>query len=227
MTRSSLPESTPSGRSPLPEVFIFDLDGTLADSFADIAAALNDTRARFGHPPLSEAEVKSQVGSGSDYLVRQLVPVPGDQHQDALRFYLDRYEENALVHTRLFPGVAEVLARYGDHPLAVVTNKNHGLTRKILEGLEVWDVFRIVVGGDSLERKKPDPLPIVHVLEQIGVAPERAVMIGDGLHDIEAGQAAGVLTIAVSTGVESAASLASQHPDHLIDSMRRLPDCFA
>lgn len=213
--------------SPLPKAFIFDLDGTLADSFADIAVALNDTRVRYDFSPLPEDEVRAQVGSGSPFLVRQLVPVSEADYVDVLRFYLDRYEENALVKTRLFPGVAEVLDRYGDHPLAVVTNKNYDLTKKILTGLSVWDAFRIVVGGDSLARHKPDPLPIEHVLNHLAVDPIEAVMIGDGLHDVHAGQAAGVLTVAVSTGVESATSLAASKPDHLIETMHRLPDCFA
>jgi phosphoglycolate phosphatase len=210
----------------VPAGFIFDLDGTLADSFADIAASLNRTREFFGHPPLPQPEIVRHVGSGPEYLVRTLVPVPETRCAEAFRFYLKRYEENALEQTRLFPGVSEVLAHYALFPLAVVTNKTQRLSDHILQGLGVRNRFRVVLGGDALERKKPDPLPLLHALEVFGLPPEQVAMVGDGLHDLHAGRLAGVITVAVTTGVEDRDTLASENPDHLIGSMAELPGCF-
>ena len=205
-----------------PRGLIFDLDGTLVDSFGDIAAALNDTRAQYGLPALTLAQVRAEVGSGSEYLVRRLVPGPPAEQAAALTFYLARYEERALQQTRPFPGVLEVLEHFADRPLAVVTNKTQRLTRCILEGLGWWERFRIVLGGDALERCKPDPLPVQQVLQCFALAPQEVVLIGDGLHDLHAGQAAGVRTVAVTTGVESRASLEAHGADHVIDRMDAL-----
>lgn len=206
----------------VPRGLIFDLDGTLVDSFADIASALNWTRAQFRLPLLPQAEITRHVGSGSEYLVRQLVPVASERFEEALGFFLARYEKNALKQTRLLQGVPEVLAHFRDRSLAVVTNKTFDLSEKVLRGLGVWDRFTIVVGGDSLERRKPDPLPVRHVLDTFALSPGEVVLIGDSPHDIHAGQAAGVRTVAVTTGVEARAALQALRPDHVIDRMDEL-----
>ncbi|MEE8434548.1 MAG: HAD-IA family hydrolase [bacterium] len=211
-----------------PKCLIFDLDGTLVDSFADIATALNLTRARFGLPAVSQAEVTRHVGSGSAYLVNALVPVTdfpgaGGGGAEAYRFYLARYREHALEQSRLYAGVDAVLHQYAERSLAVVTNKPEALAEHVLKGLGIRAPFQMVVGGDSLECKKPDPLPILHVLGAVSVQPESAVMIGDGLHDIEAGRAAGLRTVGVSTGVASRMELEGAGADHVLDSLEQLP----
>jgi phosphoglycolate phosphatase len=215
-----------TGRPPRPAALIFDLDGTLVDSFADITTALNLTRARYGLPPLPRPEVTRHVGSGSPQLVRELVPVPPEAREDALAYYLAAYREHALEQTRLYPGVPEVLEHFRGCRLAVVTNKSFRLTRRILEGLGVWERFQLVLGGDSLERSKPDPLPLLHVMATFALPPEAVVMVGDGLHDIEAGRAAGIRTVAVTTGVEARAALAAAGADHVIDRLDALRDLF-
>lgn len=211
-----------------PECLIFDLDGTLVDSFADIATALNLTRAHFGLPALSQAEVTLNVGSGSAYLVETLVPVTDQQGAggaatEAFRFYLARYREHALEQSRVYPGVEAVLHQYAERRLAVVTNKPAALAEHVLQGLGIRAPFQMMLGGDSLECKKPDPLPIRHVLEAFSVRPESAVMIGDGLHDIEAGRAAGIRTVAVTTGVASRSELEGAGADYVLDSLEQLP----
>ena len=105
----------------------------------------------------------------------------------------------------------------------MVTNKPEALAELVLNGLGIRAPFQMVVGGDSLECKKPHPLPIHHVLEVFSAGPESAVMIGDGLHDIEAGRAAGLRTVAVSTGVASRMELESAGADHVLDSIQQLP----
>lgn len=206
-----------------PRCLIFDLDGTLVDSFADIATALNLTRAHFDLPPLSQAEVTAHVGSGSAYLVNTLVPVPGENREAAFEFYLERYREHALDKSAVFEGVGAVLKKYAGRRMAVVTNKSAALAEQVLKGLGIRAPFQMVLGGDSLECKKPHPLPLRHVLDAFSVSPEAAVMIGDGLHDIEAGRAAGLATVGVTTGVASRAELEGAGADRVIDSLHQLP----
>lgn len=212
---------------PAPRGYIFDLDGTLVDAFADIAAALNDTRARYGLPALPVPEVRAHVGRGSRVLVEALVPGPPEQVAEALAFYVTRYEERCLEQTRPLPGVPKVLEGLGGFPLAVVTNKPQRITRRILEGLGLWPRFRMVLGGDALARGKPDPLPVRHVLDCFALAPSDVVLVGDGLPDVQAGRAAGVRTVAVTTGVESRAALEAQGPDFLIERLDALLTLFA
>jgi phosphoglycolate phosphatase len=205
-----------------PGGLIFDLDGTLVDSFADIATGLNAARGEFGLTALPYEAVRARVGYGSEALVRALLPVAPGRFEDALRCYLERYEASALEQTRPYPGVAEVLARFGDRPLAVVTNKPQRITRRILEGLGLWERFRIVLGGDALERRKPDPLPVLRVLECFALPAREVVLVGDGLPDLRAGRAAGVCTVAVASGTEPRAALEAERPDHLIERLDEL-----
>ena len=217
--------SHPSSRPRLAGV-IFDLDGTLADSFTDIAAALNHARETFDLPPLPYAKIRGTVGSGSTYLVKSLVPVPESEFQRAYNAYLGHYEAHMLDNTRLYPGVLEVLAHFAGRPLAVVTNKNIAFAEPILKGLGIREHFQLVLGGDSLPKRKPDPLPVRKVLERFGLKAAETALVGDGLHDIQAARAAGVIAVGVTTGVESRASLLAASPFCLLESLLQLPGIF-
>lgn len=207
---------------PRPSGVIFDLDGTLVDSFADIATAVNRTRAHYGQPPLPLESVRAAVGNGSEVLVRAVVPGPAERLPDALRFYLARYEEVALEQTRLLPGVLATLEHFATRPLAVVTNKPQHLSRRILQGLQVWERFRMVLGGDALKRHKPDPLPVLHVLACLALPAAEVLLVGDGLQDLAAGRAAGVRTVAVTSGVTDRAALEAAGPERVVDRLDEL-----
>ena len=206
-----------------PSLLIFDLDGTLVDSLEDIATCVNRTRERFGLPPLSKAAVTAHVGDGSAALVRAVVPVAPERHGEALAALLEYYEAHLLDTTHLMPGAEAVLHHYAPRAMAVVTNKLQVSSERILTGLGVRTYFRLVVGGDTLPRKKPHPDPLLHVLQVCGVPPSQAVMIGDGVNDVLAAQAAGVPVVAVTGGVHSRAELAALGPDLLIDGLAGLP----
>ena len=205
---------------------MFDLDGTLADSFTDIAAALNLTRADFGLAPLPYEKVRETVGSGSTYLVKTLVPVPESEFKRAYESYQDHYEAHLLDHTRLYPGVPEVLRHFAGRPLAVVTNKNQRFAEAVLKGLGIRDHFQLVLGGDALARRKPDPLPVRTVLERFNLPAAESALVGDGLHDMEAAHGAGVIAVAVTTGVESRETLQAASPAYLMASLSELPGLF-
>ncbi|MDH5753317.1 MAG: HAD hydrolase-like protein, partial [Deltaproteobacteria bacterium] len=128
-----------------PQAVLFDLDGTLSDSFADITTAINLTRADFGLVPVTLSEVRSRVGSGSAQLVRDMVPVPEEQFEQACTVYRAHYEAHLLDETHLYPGVTETLEHFGDRPLAVITNKGQAFSERILAGLGILDRFRMVL----------------------------------------------------------------------------------
>lgn len=211
-----------SGARFRPRGVIFDLDGTLVDSFEDIALAVNRTREHFGAPPLPLEAVRAAVGNGSEALVRAVVPVPEGRLPEALRVYLKCYDETALQQTRLLPGALRALEHFGTRPLAVVTNKPQQHSRKILQGLGVWERFRIVLGADAVERQKPHPLPIRRVLECFALRAADALLVGDGLQDLQAGLAAGVHTAGLTTGVTPRAALEAAQPEHVVDSLDAL-----
>lgn len=205
------------------ELLIFDLDGTLADTRQDIADAVNHALRKLGYPPLALAEIICNVGDGVGKLLERSLPT-GRQKQvtEAVNLFRQHYRDHLLDHTSLYPGVAEVLRHFRDNKMAVVSNKPEEFTREIVAGLGIADTLDFVLGGDSLAELKPSPEPVLHVLQELATAPAAAVMIGDGLTDIHAGQAAGTLTCGVTYGFRSREELTDAKPDLMIDDITQL-----
>ncbi|GAB6083014.1 HAD family hydrolase [Desulfuromonas carbonis] len=205
-----------------PTTFLFDLDGTLVDSLADLATAVNLLRHERSLPPLDSAAVRSYVGDGATALVKRALPA-GLFSNAQLQRFLALYGEHLLDTTRPYPGILEFLTRHRQQPLAVVTNKPHGLTRKLLSGLELDHYFPVVVGGDSCEEKKPSPVPVRWALERLGVMATDAVLIGDHHTDLSAGQAAGVRTCFCRWGLGERGGIDA---DFQVDSAEALLQLF-
>lgn len=203
---------------------IFDLDGTLVNSMEDIANAINHTRAVFDHPPLPNPEITRYVGDGPAYLVKKTVPVPLDTLEKALDKYIEFYDDHLLENTALYSGVDSVLQWFHMRKLAVVTNKPQHQAEALLNGLGVAHHFHHVFGGDAFDRKKPDPYPLQVVMEKTSLTAEQFVMVGDGVHDIQAGKAAGITTVGISQGVASRGELQEAGADHIIAHMTELLD---
>lgn len=184
------------------DTFLFDLDGTLVDSVADLATAVNLLRAELSLPPLGIPTVRGYVGDGATFLVKRSLP-DGFFSDTRLQRFLALYAEHLLETTQVYPGIREFLdeRKAGGARMAVVTNKPHRLSTRLLTGLALNDYFPVVVGGDSLSQKKPDPLPILFALEQLGASSERAILIGDHHTDLAAGRAAGIYTCFCSWGI--------------------------
>jgi phosphoglycolate phosphatase len=172
---------------------LFDFDGTLADSFAAITASTNHARAAYGLPPLPESEVRKFVGYGLDRLVADLVP--GAPTADAVARYREHHRGVMLTHTRLMPGVAEVipeLARRGLR-LGVCSNKRVEFTRALVGALGLGEHFGCVLGPDDVGgRAKPDPAMLLEGLRQLEVSANEAVYVGDMVVDVQTAKAAGV-----------------------------------
>ena len=209
------------------DLVMFDLDGTLADTGHDLANAVNFTRAHFSLPALPEAVVYSNVGRGVEHLLKQSLPeAGGEQFHQVMAVFLQRYENHLLDRTVLYPGVTAVLNYFGAKRRAVVSNKMHRLTLAVVQGLGVAAQFDAVLGGDSVAEKKPDPAMLQAVLEQFHIAPDRALIVGDGDTDIEAGKRAGVLTCGVTYGLGNPDALRAARPDLTIDSITQLVERF-
>lgn len=208
------------------DLAIFDLDGTLIDSKLDLAYSVNATRAHMGLGPLPHQLIFSYVGNGAPMLIRRSLPDASEEEcARALEFFIHYYHDHRLDHTTLYPGVGTTLRelRAGGVELAVLTNKPVRISTAIVEGLGVADLFAEVLGGNSFDKKKPDPVGILHLLERTGASPARTLMVGDSNVDIQTAVNAGVASCGVTYGFQPE-TLASPKPTHLIDSFEQLRD---
>jgi phosphoglycolate phosphatase len=186
----------------------FDLDGTLLDTLPDIAAAGNVMLASLGQPPVEEEVVRGFIGDGVAILTKRLLTGRHDGEPEAALFeralhrFETHYAANVSVHSRPFPGVADGLATLAKAGLrlACITNKPERFTLPLLEAHGLRGFFEVVLSGDSLPRKKPDPLPLLHCCEAFGVTPGRFVYLGDSSNDVAAARAAGCPVACVPYG---------------------------
>jgi phosphoglycolate phosphatase len=218
-----------------PRMVLIDVDGTLVDSVPDLAYCVDEMMARLGRPPHGEAAVRNWVGNGVERLVRRALigaldgePAEAD-YERAYPIFLDLYAENTSGRSMLYPGVREGLEylRANGYPLGCVTNKAAQFTEPLLKDLGVYDAFGIVVSGDTLPKKKPDPLPLLYAAEHFGVEARESLMIGDSVSDVKAARAAGFHIICMSYGYNHGQDIRLAEPDAVIDSMAELPRLVA
>ena len=173
---------------------IFDLDGTLIDSRADLALAVNLTREELGLPPIPQDQVVGYVGEGVRRLLSRAIPERPELLDRALAVNQRHYRAHLLDQTRLYPGVETALERLRQRgiPLMVVTNKPREFTDLILDGLGIGGHMAAVVGGGDCPGLKPDPAPLFLALERSGCAAAGSWMAGDHFTDLEAGRRAGM-----------------------------------
>ncbi len=206
-------------------LIIFDLDGTLIDSAKDLAISMNATREHFGMTPLDPALIYSYVGNGSAVLVRRALgpEVPDEMAQEGLKFFLKFYREHALEHTKLYPGIREVveeLAASG-HKLAILTNKPVRISFDIMGALGLQRHFARVYGGDSFASKKPDPIGVATLMEETSAATGETLFVGDSGVDVRTARNAGVRSCGVTWGFQPEA-FQIDAPDVLIQKPSEL-----
>ncbi len=215
-----------------PRMILIDVDGTLVDSVPDLAWCVDEMMQALGREPWGEARVRDWVGNGVERLVRraligQLDGEPSDEEFDkAYPIFLDLYAENTSKRSTLYPGVKEGLdyLKEQGYSLGCVTNKAEQFTLPLLRDLGIADYFGIVVAGDTLPVKKPDPGPLLHAAEFFGTGPEHSLMIGDSKSDVKAARAAGFRIICMSYGYNHGEDIRIYEPDAVIDSMTELKD---
>jgi len=201
------------------DAFLFDFDGTLADSYAAITASVNHVRARHGLPPLPVAEVKRHVGRGPEYLLRHTVP-GGDLPAD-LAAYRSHHPSVMVTMTQLLPGAAELvrgLHRLGKR-VGLCSNKPRLFSRDLLAHLGIADCFRLVLGPEDVPRPKPAPDMLQHALRGLALPATAVLYVGDMTVDIQTARAAGVSVWVVPTGSEERATLEQARPDRLLESL--------
>lgn len=187
----------------MPELVVFDLDGTLVDSREDLAASANALLEELGAPCLSVDAVGSMVGDGARILVGRVLEAARLQtdHDLALARFLDIYDQHLVDHTRLYPGVADALDALAPlATLAVLTNKPLHHTERLLAALGVRHHFLHVVGGDGPWPRKPDPTGLRHLMQVTRSAPETTIMVGDSMVDVETARRASAHMLAVGYG---------------------------
>ncbi|SLJ85939.1 phosphoglycolate phosphatase [Psychrobacter sp. DAB_AL43B] len=215
------------------QLLIFDFDGTLIDSVPDLADATNAMLTTLGKQPYPIDTIRNWVGNGSRMLVeRALVGkievVEGELTQEetdhAEQVFFDAYKNLSGSKTVAYPDVDSGLKKLkaAGYTLALVTNKPIRFVPKILQFFGWQDLFSEVLGGDSLPVKKPDPTPLLHVCEALGVTPAQAVMIGDSRNDILAGQNANMDTLGLSYGYNYGQDIRELNPTEAFDSFAAL-----
>ncbi|HKF59628.1 MAG TPA: HAD family hydrolase [Blastocatellia bacterium] len=213
---------------------LFDLDGTLIDSRADLARSVNLTLADLGRRKLDESDIAGFVGDGVWVLIRRCLKAadpeigePGPElHRQALALLRKHYSEQMLVKTDLYPNVRETLSRFDGKKIALVTSKESDFARQLLEHFGLMAYFDCVIGGDTLPERKPDPKPVMEAMRKLGCSPGDAVMVGDSENDIIAGRSAGTRTCAVTYGFRTREQLVATGPDVVIDGFGQLEDYF-
>ena len=189
--------------SHLIDLIIFDLDGTLIDSLPDLADATNHMLATLGRSRIELDAVRRLVGQGARRLVeRALSGASEEEIERGLALFLDYNHRHIADRTVLYPGVTETLdaLRGRGMRMAIISNKNVALCREVLSILGTDSYFEEILGADSLPFRKPSPEPVLKLLVDFGLSPQRAALVGDSINDIAAGKGAGVKTVGCTWG---------------------------
>ncbi len=213
---------------PLPiKVVMIDLDGTLLSTADDLALAANLMLRELGKPELSIGTIQSYIGKGIERLVKRSLTGDIDGEPDAellakaLPIYNRNYAENLCVNTRPYPGVVDGIANLqkAGVKLACITNKSEIFTLPLLRATDLIDCFEIVLSGDSLPKKKPDPMPLTYICKHFNVQPHEALLLGDSLNDAIAARAAGCHVFCLPYGYNEGRDVHELDCDAIVDSI--------
>ena len=214
-------------------VVLLDLDGTLVDTAPDLAGAANHVLQKLGRAPAEMPVIRGFIGNGVRELMRRALAIhsdPSEVELDAAMVDFSKYYgEHLLDHSVIYPGVRstlETLQAQG-RELVCITNKTAAFTVPLLQRLDLYDFFGLILSGDSLPRKKPDPLPLTHTAEHFHQPVENCLLVGDSRNDAEAARAAGMPVACVTYGYNGDEPVHCLEPDAVLDNMSELLDILA
>jgi phosphoglycolate phosphatase len=218
------------------KAILFDLDGTLIDSVPDLASAVNLMLQKLGRDTFSEDTIRYWVGNGAQVLVKRALSgqTEIDESLDSVLFekaldiFLTLYADKLCEDTMPYPNVSNTLhtLKGSGYRLVIVTNKPYDFVAPILKGLKLDMLFEFWLGGDSLEKKKPDPLPLLHACEKLNLTVEQCVMVGDSRNDLLAAKAAGMQSVGVSYGYNYGEDIHIYEPDLVVDDFAEIRFAF-
>ncbi len=226
--------ATKPGNFTLPlsvKMVMIDLDGTLIHTAPDLAASANRMLAELGMATHSQEQVERWIGNGVSRLVKRALT--GEMqaepeaalYEQAYPLFLKHYADLVSAQSRPYDGVVEGLQQLqaAGFELACITNKAESFTLPLLDDLGLRQYFKLVLSGDSLAKKKPDPLPLRHACEFFGITPDHGVLVGDSGNDTKAARAAGMPVICVTYGYAQGVDVRDLYPEAVIDSLTELP----
>jgi phosphoglycolate phosphatase len=213
-----------------PQLILFDLDGTLIDTAPDLAFCIDQMMQRLGRPPHGETKIRHWIGNGIQRLVKRALidnlygEPPMSDFEQAYPIFLELYTEYNAKKSTVYHGVREGLTclKNWRYPLACVTNKMSMFTNPLLKFVQLESYFELIIAGDSLPQKKPDPAPLIHAANYFGIPTATALMVGDSNNDVLAARAAGFSIICVSYGYNHGQDISYTQPDAIIDSILEL-----
>ena len=215
-----------------PKLIMIDVDGTLVDSVPDLAYCIDEMMQKLGLQERGEDKVRHWVGNGVSKLVERALsgelegrPIK-EVFDVAYPIFLDLYEDNNAQRSYLYDGVREGLDYLisQEYQLGCVTNKSEQFTHPLLKVLGIFNDFKIIISGDTLAKRKPDPMPLLYCAKHFNLKPEECLMLGDSVSDVKASRAAGFDIICMSYGYNHGNDIAYENPDLVIDSMSQLSD---
>ncbi|HEX5806844.1 MAG TPA: phosphoglycolate phosphatase [Macromonas sp.] len=211
------------------QLVLFDLDGTLLDSAAEITAAINDALQAMGVPPVEQAQVVEWIGHGTRDLLSRVARWAEAQHfavdvQRLLDLYDRHYGQRCGTDSALYPTVRDTLLALSERgvKLALVTNKEWRFVRPLLQAHGLLERFDMLVCGDTYPQRKPDPTGVQACLERFQVLPQHALLVGDSAVDVLTARRAGIAVWAVPYGYNQGEPVAASGPDRVIDDFRAL-----
>jgi phosphoglycolate phosphatase len=210
---------------------MLDLDGTLIHTAPDLAESANRMLRDLGMAAYDEPTVASWIGNGVSRLVKRALTGSMDAEPTKELFergyprFLAHYADCVADQSRPFPGVVAGLdaLQAAGFQLACITNKAEAFTRPLLQQLDLAKYFELVLSGDSLPKRKPDPLPLLHACRHFGIEPRQGVLIGDSLNDVQAARAAGMPVVCVTYGYNRGRDVRELHPDVVVDAISEVP----
>ncbi len=214
------------------DTLLFDLDGTLVDSVPDLALAINQTLSELNLTTFDQDIIRGWVGNGASILVQRALSgnvnistiLDNKLIEKALTIFYKAYQRSNCVETQLYSGVRETLTELKNrgYRLGIITNKPAQFIAPIIEGLALSGLFEIIIGGDTLDKRKPDPLQLHYACQKLKVNVEQCVMIGDSKNDILAADAANMQSVALTYGYNCGEDLSTYKPTLVIDNFTDL-----